>query len=161
MKKLIFKNAIEHNGHRCDVHHFDSIDFDKIPDELKLKTYAICFWNKKMLLVKHPQWDIWGIPGGTREKGESIENTLQREIKEETNCKTINYIPFSYQKIVSNKKDIYYRLYYKCNVLPLGKFKKDVGGLVNKIKWINPKDFEKYIEDKEFRRVVLQKVISL
>lgn len=157
----IFKNAINYNGQRCDVHHVDSDNFDDIPDSLRLKAYAVCFWYGKMLLVNHPEWNIWSIPGGTRDHGESIEETLKREILEETNCEIIDYTPIAYQKVVSPDGDIHYRLQYKCNVIPLGDFKEDVAGNINKIAWIKPNDFEKYIEKKEFRKIVIQRALNL
>ena len=157
----IFKNAISHDGCPCNVHHFDVDDLNGIPDEKILKAHAVCFCDGKMLLVNHGEWDIWGIPGGTRDPGESIEQTLKREILEETNCEVLEYKPISYQKIISSDDAIHYRIHYICNVIPLGDFEMDIDGSVHKIKWIDPGDFKKYIEKKEFREVVIQRAISL
>jgi ADP-ribose pyrophosphatase YjhB (NUDIX family) len=156
-----FKNAISHNGQRCDVLYAHADTFDGIPDDLILKAHAVCFWDNKMLLVNHPEWGIWSIPGGTRELGESIEKTMTREIQEETNCKVLNYRPISYQKIVTHDNDVHYRLQYICNVEPLGEFKFDPAGNINKILWIDPNDYGKYIENKEIREAVLQRAISV
>lgn len=159
---VVFKEAINHNGERCDVHHVDIDHFDDLPDKLKLKAHAVCLHNGKMLLVNHPEWDIWSIPGGTRDFGESIEETLKREIVEETNCKVIDYRPIAYQKIVNfNGKVQHYRLQYLCNVVPLGDFKKDPAGNISKIAWIQPDNFEEYIEDKEFKRLVIRRALKL
>lgn len=157
----IFKNAITHNGDKCDVHYFDASHFDDIPNELILKAHAVCFWNNKMLIVNHSNWDIWGIPGGTREQGESIEQTLIREIIEETNCEVIDYTPIGYLKIITPENNIHYRVQYICNVKPIGEFKFDIGGAINKIKWIDPKDFKKYIEKKKFKEIVIKKALDL
>lgn len=157
----IFKNVVTHNGYRCDVSYTDSNNFDDISDELILKAHAVCFCDDKMLLVGHPDWNIWGIPGGTREKGESIEQTLIREILEETNCEVLNYSPIGYQKIITPENSIHYRAQYICNVKPIGEFKFDVGGNIDKIKWINPQEFKKYIEKKEFKEIVIQRALDL
>jgi putative hydrolase of HD superfamily len=158
----VFKGAISHNGERCDIHHFDANDFNDIPDELSIKAHAVCFHDGKLLLVNHMEWDIWSIPGGTREAGESIEETLHREIMEETNCKVTDYYPISYQKVISpDGKLQHYRLQYVCNVIPKGEFKKDPAGNVDKIAWISPNDFEKYIEDKEFKRSIIRRALML
>ncbi len=159
---LVFKEAISHNGERCDVHHADRDNFDDIPDELKLKAHAVCLYNGKMLLVNHPEWDIWSIPGGTRDPGESIEETLKREVKEETNCRVVDFRPIAYQKIVSPDGKIqHYRLQYLCNVVPLGDFEKDPAGNINKIAWVQLNTFESYIENKEFKRLVIRRALEL
>ena len=43
--------------------------------------------NRDVLLIKRgqaPAAGLWSIPGGKQEPGESLENTCQREMKEET-----------------------------------------------------------------------------
>lgn len=159
---MIFKKAITHNKEKCDIHHVDSDNFDKLKDKLKYKAHAVCLYKNKMLIVKHPEWNIWGIPGGTREIGETIEETLKREILEETNCRVINYYPIAYQKVISSKDKIfYYRLQYLCEVEPVDKFIKDPAGNINEIKWISPDKFEKYIEDKEFKKIVIRRAFEI
>ena len=39
----------------------------------------------KILLVHHKDLNIWQIPGGLQELGETIQQTIEREIKEELN----------------------------------------------------------------------------
>ena len=94
----LFKNAISYKGSRCDVFYINASHFRDIPDESIVKAHAVCFWDEKMLLVNHPEWNIWGIPGGTRDPGESIEQTLVREILEEANCEVLDHEPIGYQK---------------------------------------------------------------
>ena len=159
--QTLFLKALIHDGELCDVHHTDTDNFKDILDELKIKAHAVCLYNGKILLVNHPEWDIWSIPGGTREKGETIEETLKREIQEETNCKVLDFLPISYQKIVNQDGSKYhYRLQYLCNVVPLDEFEKDPAGNVNKIAWIDPDSFEEYIENKEFRKLIIRSALK-
>lgn len=41
----------------------------------------------RILLQKRGDYDIWGIPGGIMEIGETFEETVKREVFEETNFK--------------------------------------------------------------------------
>lgn len=157
----MFKNAVSHNGQRCDVVYVHADAFDDVPDELILKAHSVCFCNDKILLVNHPEWDVWGIPGGTREPGESIEQAMMREVQEETNCKVIGCQPISYQKVVAPNNEVHYRLQYLCTVEPLGEFKSDPAGNINKILWINPDEYGKYIENKEVKKAVFERAISV
>jgi ADP-ribose pyrophosphatase YjhB (NUDIX family) len=45
----------------------------------------------RILLQKRTDYDIWGIPGGILEIGETFEETVKREVHEETNL-TLNQI---------------------------------------------------------------------
>ncbi len=158
----IFEKAVTHEGERCDLYHIDTDNFNEIDDNLKLKAHAVCIYNGKMLVVNHPEWDIWSIPGGTREEGELIEETLKREIMEETNSKILDFRPISYQKIISPDGNKYhYRLQYLCNIEPLGEFQGDTGGNINKITWIEPKKFEEYIENKEFKKMIVRRALEI
>lgn len=156
-----FKDAMSHDGQKCDVL-YESVDsFEEIPDRLIVKAHAVCFWNGKILLVNHPEWNIWGIPGGTREAGESIEETMIREIREETNCLVVTQRPISYQKVISPDGKIHYRVQYLCTVEPWGEFVSDPAGNINKILWINPDEYAEFIEGKEVRGAVLERAISV
>lgn len=159
MKKFI--NAISYKGQKCDVVYIHTETFDSIPDKLILKAHAVCFYDNKILLVNHSEWDIWSIPGGTRNENESIDQTLAREIKEETNCEVLDFKPISYQKIISPDGNTHYRLQYICNVKPLGEFEADSAGSVCKIIWIDPENFKEYIEKKEIRKAVLQRAVDV
>ena len=48
---------------------------------------AIVFWSNKILLARRkldaPQGGLWEFPGGKQEAGETLEECLHRELKEE------------------------------------------------------------------------------
>lgn len=43
--------------------------------------------EKRLLMLKRTDNNMWGIPGGAMEPGESLEETARREVLEETNLK--------------------------------------------------------------------------
>ncbi|MCD4705746.1 NUDIX domain-containing protein [bacterium] len=57
---------------------------------------ALIIDNNKVLLVYHKKLDVWLYPGGHVEKNENPDETLIREVKEETGLDV---------KIISNKDD--------------------------------------------------------
>jgi 8-oxo-dGTP diphosphatase len=91
----------------------------------KTATAIIPFPQNKILLIKRntiPFKGYWGLPGGRMDPGETIEQTIVREVKEETGldvaviCKIGEYI----EKGV--KDDVEYEYYPTCFVV------KRVGG---------------------------------
>ncbi len=53
----------------------------------------------KLLLVRrggHPHLGKWALPGGFAEPGETIEQTAQRELQEETNLKGLDLVPVGF-----------------------------------------------------------------
>ena len=52
-----------------------------------MKTFKILIINEegKILLQSRADRDLWGLPGGCQELGESFKDTVIREVKEETN----------------------------------------------------------------------------
>ncbi len=73
---------------------------DQKEDSFHLGVKALIFNEKnKMLLLErhHPSKKMyWDIPGGRVQKGESLMETLMREVKEETGFKQISNIrPFT------------------------------------------------------------------
>jgi 8-oxo-dGTP diphosphatase len=157
----LFKDALSHNGQRCDVCFIEVDRFDDVLKNNIIKAHAVCFHDNKMLLVHHPQWDIWGIPGGTLEPEESAEETLIREIKEETNCEVLSIRPIGYQEVIPPNNDIHYRIQYMCSVRPFGEFISDPAGNIDGIKWIDPEEYRDHIETKEFKQAVIQRALNL
>jgi 8-oxo-dGTP diphosphatase len=97
----------------------------------KTATAIIPFPENKILLIKRntiPFKGYWALPGGRMDPGETVEQTIVRECKEETGlnvalvCKIGEYI----EKGV--KDDVEYEYYPTCFVV------KDVGGEIKQRK---------------------------
>jgi 8-oxo-dGTP diphosphatase len=73
-----------------------------------LGIYAIIEKEQRILLVKKsrgPYRGMWDLPGGTPAHGETIPQTLQREVREETGIKLIDVVHHTNQAFVVEYKD--------------------------------------------------------
>ena len=114
--------------------------------------------NKRILLVKRNEPDEldndeWSIPGGGAKAGESIEEALVREIKEELNCKITKFTYFrSYFEKESDKDVRGFYFYSKIK----GSIKLSVEH--SKYKWFS---FEKIVALKKSELAFNQKEVLM
>ncbi len=73
-----------------------------------LGIYAIIEKGQRILLVKKsrgPYRGLWDLPGGRPAYGETIPQTLQREVREETGIELIDVVSHTNQAFVVEYKD--------------------------------------------------------
>ncbi len=77
---------------------------------LTIGVRGICFdeVNNKVFLVKHTYSNDWALPGGGVEVGESMENALQRELKEEAGlyCNKFSIVDVFHNLSVSRRDHV-------------------------------------------------------
>lgn len=123
-----------------DADSFDDLEYAKCK-----QVYGVCFCAGKLVIgfgYFGGEGQSWGLIGGRIEEGETFEQTLRREIQEESNMEIVEFIPVGYQKVVDTRDQSYiYQLRYACIVVPIGEFVSDPAGTVTEIKLINPENY--------------------
>ncbi len=144
---IISGEYIGHSGVKYIFEYEDCDDFSILPYELCRQIYGVCFYNGKMVIVKNGTKNLWGLVGGTVEKGESFEETLHREIKEESNMKVLDWKPVGFQKVIDTRDNsIFYQLRVAATVIPYGGFIEDPAGSITEIAIIDPADYKQYFD---------------
>lgn len=84
--------------------------------------------------------------GGKIEPGEAADDALIREVMEESNMRVLEHRPIGYQKFIRPDGSFVYQLRSFCVVEPIADFANDPSGGVTKIKLIDPKNWNEYID---------------
>lgn len=103
----------------------------------------------------------WGLVGGHIEKGETYEETLKREVLEESNMRVIRAVPIGVQEVTTSDNKVIFQIRYCAIVEPQGKFEKDPAGNVTEVKLINPKDYRKYFDWGEIGERIIKRAIII
>jgi len=140
----------------------DADSFDDLDKTKCTQTYAVCFCDGKMVIVHNGKKNSWGFVGGTIEKGESFEETLKREIQEESNMEVLKILPVGYQKAIDTRDNSFaYQLRYVCTAKPYGEFVSDPAGSIVEIKLIDPKDYKQYFDWGEIGERIVRRAEEL
>src|SRR5438128_5635713 len=61
-----------------------SVDYSESSAQFRIAVYAIIFDDGRVLLALRRNIDWWNLPGGGMELGETVDEAMRREIREET-----------------------------------------------------------------------------
>lgn len=138
---------VGHSGVSYFFEYSDADSFENLDKSFCTQTYAVCFVGDKMVIVYGAAKKAWGLVGGTIEEGETFEQTLKREIQEESNMEVLSFLPVGYQKVTDTRDGSFvYQLRYVCTAKPYGPFVSDPAGSVTEIKLVDPKDIKQYFD---------------
>lgn len=158
------KSSIQSGERVFQLIYTDEHSFEHLPYHQCKQVYGVCFYMDKMVVVystNDGQGDSWILPGGGKEEGETYEETLIREIQEETNMRVLKYLPIGVQKVINPDKSIDYQLRFAAIVEPIGEFVKDPDGDIQKIPLIDPKDYKKYFDWGEIGDRIVSRALEL
>ena len=113
-------------------------DKSQIPDLPWQQVYAIGNLDGRVPLITSLTCEKeFNLPGGRTETGETIEQTITREIIEECNMRVIEWQPLGYQHLIEpdGKQIFQFRVYAKLE--KIGEFVNDPGGGVIKNTMVN------------------------
>jgi len=128
-----------------EVEWFDVASKEELPDLPWKQVYAVCNLDGKVPVVCYKD-DNDNLPGGTTEPGENINETLEREILEELNCKVTSWEPLGIQKNIRGGVLENYSLRVYANVAKIGEFESDPAGTVVGYRLIDIQDLNKTIQ---------------
>src|SRR5690606_175300 len=113
--------------------------FDNLPLEQCTQAYGVCYFKNKIVICKASNGSHI-LPGGTREEGETLLQTLHREIQEESNMKVNYAVPIGYQKVWNDTTPPYHQVRYHPEAEPYGQFEYDPSGEIVNIELTSEKN---------------------
>ena len=155
------------NGVEYVVEYSDADSFDSLSQEKVKQVYGVCFCDEKLVIGFGGMKKGWGLIGGSVEEGETFEETLRREIREESNMEILSFLPVGYQKVTDTRNDkTFFQLRYVCKVKPLGEFVVDGGdGMsekgITEIKLIDPADYKQYFDWGKIGDRIVERALEL
>jgi 8-oxo-dGTP diphosphatase len=133
---------------------------EEIADKKVDGVHAYCFCDDKLVLVYAEKKGYWTPAGGAIELGESIEEAVIREVKEETNMKVLKQKIIGYQEVFEPDR-IHTQTRSVCIVEPYGPFISDPDGDITEIKLIDREDYKKYFDWGEVGDYIMQRALEL
>ena len=84
----------------------------QIDDELLMFAVIMANYENKWIFCRHQDRDTLEIPGGHREAGESIDQTAERELVEETGAAHFIILPVCVYSVTQGENTTYGKLFF-------------------------------------------------
>ena len=142
---MTINSTFNYKGQDIQVKYYDLDSFDSLD-------YSKC---------QQVYGENWGLVGGHIENNENFDQTLAREIQEETNMRVLKSFPIGVQEVTGSDRNTLLQLRYCAIVEPIGEFVCDPAGSITEIKLIDPKDYKKYFDWGEIGDRIIQRAIEI
>jgi len=128
---------------------------------IRIRVAAIILNKKKeILLVNHRKKgkSYWLFPGGGVEYGESIEDALKRELKEELSIKMdkISNMVFCHETIYPDKSRHIFNIYYKVNIKNNLKFWVKIDKVLTNAKFFGVDGFKSLLFYPDIKDIIIK-----
>lgn len=125
------KTSFEYDGQHIRADWYTVTRKEDIPNLPWRQVYAIGNLNGMIPLVinaKSPK--ACNLPGGTTEPGETLQDTLERELIEECNMRVLTWRPLGYQVLTDPDGTVTPQFRVYAELEKIGEFEHDPGGHV-------------------------------
>ena len=164
MKPLLTNEYVGNSGVKYIFEYYECDSFNHLPKDAIVQCYAIAFHKDKFLVVNNTAKPGHYTPvGGTVDPGEHYDDTLIREIREESNRKVLEFKPIGYQKVTDTRgiQEPYYQLRYFAIVEPYGPFVSDPAGKVTEVIECDKNDYKQYFDWGEIGDRIIERANEL
>jgi ADP-ribose pyrophosphatase YjhB (NUDIX family) len=159
---MVINSTFKHKGQDILVKYYDLDSFDSLDYSKCQQVYGVCFYKDQLVIVHGEGMNHgWGLVGGHIENNENFDQTLAREVQEETNMRVLQSFPVGVQEVTDPDGNTIYQLRYLAIVEPLGEFVSDPAGSVTEIKLIDPMDYKKYFDWGEIGDRIIERAIEI
>lgn len=148
------------SGQTLKVEYREGDPLRELSGKILQAVHAFCFYDDKMVVVYSEEKGYWAPPGGGIEPGETIDEAVIREVREETNMKVLHQELIGYQDIYESDRIVRQTRSF-CIVESHGSFVSDPDGDVTEIKLIDPKDCKQYFDWGEIGERIVKRAIAM
>lgn len=149
------------NGEMFDYVYTEGLDpMEGLDGKILQAVHGFCFYGDKLVVVYANDKGYWTFPGGAIEQGETYEEAVIREVKEESNMKVLHQELIGYIDVYEKDRAIRQTRSF-CVVEPYGDFISDPDGDISEIKLIDPKDYGKYVKWGEIGDHIVKRAVEM
>lgn len=135
-----------HLGELFDYTYYEDCNpNDDLDGKVLSAVHAYSFYKGKFVVVYADDKKYWTPPGGGIEAGETYEEAVIREVKEESNMKVLHQELIGFIDIHEGNKIVRHTRSF-CIVEPYDDFISDPDGDITKIELINPALYKQYFD---------------